>query len=162
MEKFTWNDVSIEVADLPIESLHILAQRGFTHVVGNEIAAKVTAYRAKNMRASDSEVTTFANAARKVKIAAMLNGTMTVRESSGPRLDGIERIMRELAIKGLRELAARKKAALPKESAALLALVVKYTAKNEVTLREQAQDQLDALAELNDASDDWLDDALTA
>src|SRR6202012_2738576 len=84
--------------------LFALAQRGFTHVLGNEVASQVAAWKKTEdgAKATDAEVEAYANEKRNEKLAKILEGTLGVRTAAGPRVSGIEALKRTIAVEFLK------------------------------------------------------------
>ena len=103
-KSFKWGDISTNPADLPAQSLFALAQRGYTHVLGNEVASQVATWRKTEdgAKASEAEVEAYAKSKRDEKLAKILDGTLGVRTAAGPRVSGIEALKRQVAIEFLK------------------------------------------------------------
>ena len=101
---FKWGDLTTLPAKVPTQSLFALAQRGYTHVLGNEVAAQVSAYKKteEGAKASEDELEAYASEKRNEKLAKILDGTLGVRTAAGPRVSGIEAIMRGIAVEFLK------------------------------------------------------------
>ncbi len=149
-----WGDsVSAKLSDMPEASVVALAQRGFTHVFGNERASYVSGLKkAVNEDGSatytEAEVSSLSDDWQTKKLAAIMDGTLGVRVGGGVRMSGIDKVMREIAIKELRAIAAAKKATLPRKSEDLNPLIEARLAKHDARIRAAAQSELDALAEV--------------
>jgi hypothetical protein len=91
-------------SEVPTQSLFAAAQRGISHLGGNEVAAQMSAYKQteEGKVATEQELEAkeleFANA----KLDKLLNGTLGVRTSSGPRVTGVEALMRSIAVEFLK------------------------------------------------------------
>lgn len=111
MEKITYGDsIAIDFASLPEASQHALAQRGLTHVLGNEVASRVHAWaQAEGQANSDDKATVAAWKAANASaitsktaevqadfVKALQEGTLGSRVA-GPRLTPLETIMRKAA-----------------------------------------------------------------
>jgi hypothetical protein len=104
--KLTWGDEAQGTfealpKDVPEVSLFVLAQRGWTHVFGNEVASAFTAWRKgdEGKAASEVEQKAWLTARREAKLAQILEGKLGVRAAGAPRLSGIEAVMRQIATK---------------------------------------------------------------
>ena len=110
-------DISISPADVPAMSLFALAQRGFTHVLGNEVASALTAWRKseEGIKADQGTIDAWVKARREVKLEQIMSGTLGVRVSrgTGTRVSLIEAIMRSIAIERLRVKLTKFKLKLP-------------------------------------------------
>lgn len=97
------------VYDLPARSLAALVASGLAHKLGNEIAAKVAAYKAKatdGKLPSESEIAQFKAQKQKEMFASLLSGEAAA-SARGPRGSAIESMMKKIAAE---ELAARFRA----------------------------------------------------
>lgn len=118
MSVLAWGDnIKATLADIPAVSLFALAQRGFTHIMGNEVAASVTAEKKRRAdkgepELSESDLAAFADAKRSDRLQAILDGKLGVRIGTA-RLPTIERVMREIAEERLRADAVRIAAKSP-------------------------------------------------
>lgn len=101
---FKWGDIVTPPKDVPLQSLFALAQRGYSHVLGNEVAAQVAAYKKSEdgAKATESELEAYASEKRNEKLAKILDGTLGVRTAAGPRVSGIEALKRTIAIEFLK------------------------------------------------------------
>src|SRR5208282_5611174 len=65
-----YGDITISPADVPAMSLFALAQRGFTHVLGNEVASALTAWRKseEGAKADQGAIDAWVKARREVKL----------------------------------------------------------------------------------------------
>lgn len=102
---FKWGDFILNPADVPVASLHALAQRGFTHVLGNEVASALTAWKKteQGAAATQTEVDGWLKARREAKIEQIMKGELGVRAvSSGPRATGLDAVIRTVAIEWLK------------------------------------------------------------
>jgi hypothetical protein len=95
--------ITVSPADIPTISLFALAQRGFSHVLGNEVASKLAAFRKTEVGAAadEAEVAAFTKAKREEALEKILNGTLGTRAASSPRVTGIEALMRRVAVEFL-------------------------------------------------------------
>lgn len=165
-----YENIEVAVTDLPAESLKILAQRGFTHVFGNECAAYKTRLVAKGKMTED-EISAAVVKWTETKFAALVDGTFTVR-ASGPRLSGIESLMKAIAKKWLinntglggaiikvKALAAARGEILSKDEAFAHVLHV-FSIKKADEIRAEAERQISASKDLGDDDDDLINDVM--
>lgn len=102
---FKWGEITVTPADVPVQSLFALAQRGFSHVLGNEVAAQVSTWKKtdEGKNADERAIEAYAKSKRDEKLAKILDGTLGVRIATGPRVSGIEALMRSIAVEFLRK-----------------------------------------------------------
>lgn len=130
-----YGEVRRDMAALPNGTLHALAQRGFTHILGNEIASAISSFKEKNPGASDDDVAAKRAELTTAKLAAMDNGTLGVRVG-GARVRGIDAVIADVAEEFVIRNVTRKgkAAALPKKgkgyAAAMAALVANAMANS--------------------------------
>lgn len=146
-----YGKTAFDWATLPETSKIALAQRGLTHVLGNEVASKVTASKKLintdgTPKHGDAELATIEHDAREAKIVAILSGDMSGR-AGGAR---IETVMKEVALRVLGEKARALGKPLPRGKE-LEALTERYIAKNESAVRAEAQAIMSTKATLSDA-----------
>ena len=103
-----YDDIEVAIADLPAESIKILAQRGFTHVFGNERSSYANRLKEKGGLTA-AEISALVAKWTETKFSALVDGTFAVRVS-GPRLSGIESLMHAIAKKWLNAHKGRDKA----------------------------------------------------
>ena len=110
-----WGDYEVSPSDVPATSLMALAQRGFTHVLGNEVASALTAWKKTEEGASapQAAVVAWVKAKRDAKLEQIMQGTLGVRAAGQPRASGIEAIMRSIAVERLKVKLAKRQAKLP-------------------------------------------------
>jgi hypothetical protein len=117
-----WKDAATGVeyrvpfVGVPAKSLAVLCQRGFTHFLGNEQAAKLVTWKKKeeNASATDEAVKEFLKATRQTAFEAVIGATMGTRSASGaPRVTGIDAVMRRIAVEMLTAELAKHNAKLP-------------------------------------------------
>lgn len=150
-----WGDLSLDLSTVPQATVIALAQRGFTHVLGNEVASSVSGMKKEtnedgSAKYSESELEAFANTKRQEKIAAMVAGTLGVRVGGGVRPTGIDKLIRDIVIAELRAIAVAKKAKLPTKSEELNPLIEARLAKHGDRIRAKAEAQQAELAALTD------------
>ncbi len=102
-KEFKHGDITLNPADVPTVSLFALAQRGFSHVLGNEVASKLAAFKKteEGGAASEAEIEAFVKAKREEALEKIMQGTLGVRTATAPRVSGIEAIMRKVAVEFL-------------------------------------------------------------
>jgi hypothetical protein len=102
---FKWNDLSTPPKDVPTTSLFALAQRGYSHVLGNEVAAQVSAWKKteEGAKATEAEIEAYANEKRQEKLQKILDGTLGVRSAAAPRVSGEEAIRRTVTVEVLKK-----------------------------------------------------------
>lgn len=94
------------VQDIPTANLSILGLRGYRHVLGNETAAKVTAWKKSDegKTASDDEVAAKAREFRGEFLTRILEGQLGQRASGAPRATGVEALKRTVALEFLKAM----------------------------------------------------------
>ena len=97
------DELKVNPADVPTVSLFALAQRGFSHVMGNEVASKLAAWKKgeAGAAATQAEVDAFVKAKREEALEKILNGTLGVRSASTPRVSGFDALVRRVAVEYL-------------------------------------------------------------
>lgn len=115
------------IADIPEASFIALAARGFSHMLGNEVASKVTAAKKKFAEANEAllaedeesynealaeNVEALEHQYREEFLAKIMGGTLGVR-ATGPRGSAIETVMRAVAIEELRAALGKKNVKWP-------------------------------------------------
>ena len=149
-ETLTYGDTTITVADLPDTSIAALLSRGLTHYLGNEQASKVTSWKKteEGQTASESEIEAKAAALHANAVDALLNGTVGTR-SGGPKLKGIDRLIRIVAEEHLRAYAAKKNLKVPAKKDQLDPMVEKFmgVAVYADAVKAEAQRRFDAQGE---------------
>lgn len=146
-----WNDIKVAFGTIPQASLIALAQRGFTHIMGNEVASAATAAKKAGKEFDPS-------AKRAEKLEAIFQGTLGTRTASGPRAMGIDKVMREVALETLRSTAAAKKVKLPTKAEGINKLIDNYLAKHEAVARAEAERRMEQQASAAELDDDILGD----
>jgi hypothetical protein len=96
-------DITVSPSDVPTVSLFALAQRGFSHVLGNEVASKLAAWKKgeEGAAASEDEIAAFVKAKREEALEKIMSGTLGVRSAAAPRVTGLEALMRRVAVEFL-------------------------------------------------------------
>lgn len=152
-----WDTYELDLNTVPQSTVIALAQRGFTHVMGNEVASAISAMKKVTVKAEDgTESLKYSEAdleaaevsKRDAKIAAMRDGTLGVRAPGAPRVVGIDKYMHDIALEELRAIAAAKKMALPRKSEELAPFIAKRLATHGDRIRAAAQAKMDSLAAL--------------
>lgn len=100
-----WNDIKVSPVDVPAVSLMALAQRGFTHVLGNEVAAALTAWRKteEGKGADDAAIEAWVKDRRQAKLDQIMKGELGVRRAGtgGARVTGFDAVLRRVATEWL-------------------------------------------------------------
>ncbi len=107
---FTWGEKgSADYIETPVENissrnLSMLALQGYRHKLGNEVAAKVAAWKKtdEGKAAAADEVAKFASDARNEMLDKIVNGVLGVRATGAPRVTGIEALKRAIAVEFLK------------------------------------------------------------
>lgn len=151
MEKLTYGtDVEVDFSSLPDASQHALAQRGFTHLLGNEIASKVHAWAGQEGQANSDDkaaVKTWKEANAKAvtdkstalvadMLKALTDGTVGARVG-GPRLAPLDTIRRRIAKEQVVTILAGNGIKTPKKDE-----TIKFPDGREVTLESLIDDRL--------------------
>lgn len=118
---FTWGAkgtpdyLETPVETIPTMNLANLALQGYRHKLGNEVAAKVTAWKKSEdgKTASESQIADYARTARAEMLEKIVNGTLGVRASAGPRVSGEEAIRRTVTVEVLRKFLKAHKLVMP-------------------------------------------------
>lgn len=100
------------VQDIPTANLSILGLRGYRHILGNEVAAKVTAWKKSDegKTATEDEVAAKAREFRAEFLQRILTGQLGQRAAGAPRATGVEALKRAIAVEFLKaELDAQSK-----------------------------------------------------
>lgn len=187
MEKLTYGDnISVDFGTLPEVSQFALAQRGFTHVLGNEVASRVHAWSQAEGQANseDKEAVKawkLANAAavdaKTTEVQAdflksLTDGTLGNRVG-GPRLTPIETIKRRIAWGEIETILRANKIKVPKGDDVIemnggsftKAQLIDRRLANEVTgpvIQKAAEKELAAKARQLAAVEAGAQDALAA
>lgn len=90
--------------EVPTQSLYALAQRGFNHVTGNEVAAKKAAFvkTEEGAKASEEDLAAKVKAWRQEALQKIIDGTLGVRAVGAPRATGVEALKRAIALEFLK------------------------------------------------------------
>ncbi len=129
MDKLTYGEtISVDFATLPEASQAALAQRGFTHIFGNEAASRVHSWAgAEGQANSDDKATVKAwKDANPDKLAAQLaviqadfldalNKGELGNRVGGPRLTPVETIANQMARKEIEDILRTNKIKVPKK-----------------------------------------------
>lgn len=130
------DSISVDFAGLPAASQLALAQRGLTHIMGNEVSSKITTAKAKakdeGKELSDSDISDLQAKYQEEALVKIENGTLGVR-TGGPKLRGLDKIMRDVALEYITAWAAKNGKKLPsgKGAAEKLAVIVANYMGNE-------------------------------
>lgn len=127
MSELKYGDNVLDVNDIPLNVQLALMARGFTHVLGNEVASKVTAKAKKSAEdkeaprtLTEDEKTALAVGFRNAAIESIMDGSFgTHTRASGPKVGKLERIMRAFAVERLAIALAKSKAKLPTKTATI-------------------------------------------
>lgn len=179
-ETLKWNDFTATFADIPHNSVFALAQRGFTHIMGNEIAAYESGLKKKTSEEvgeddegneiklplyNDAEIATMVHDRRQAKLKEILDGKLATN-TSGPRLPADERILRDIARENIgarfHQLSRAKDMPKASDGKAWDALVDQYLANDRTSAvaKAELERRKAARAEGGDM-DDFLDSILT-
>lgn len=106
------NDKEVPVSTLPDTSIIALLQRGINHVLGNEVASRVsTAKKATNddgtLKHTEADLETLESDTFAAKIEAIMKGTLGVRVAGVSR-DPLAKYKREFAVVLLKAQYAKK------------------------------------------------------
>lgn len=107
---FTWGTkgsadyLETSVDQIPTRNLSMLALQGYRHKLGNEVAARITAWKKSDdgKTASDDQVAEKAREFRNEMLDKILNGQLGVRASAGPRATGDEAIRNAVTLESLK------------------------------------------------------------
>lgn len=128
--KFGEGDNAVVVAwdSVPEGNRFALAQRTFSHIFGNEFAsaAKGAKERAEKDK-KDFDEADFAKGWREAKVKLLTEGELGVRVG-GTRATTLDKEIRDIAVKALRQIAESKKAKLPAKADDLNAMIDKWLA----------------------------------
>lgn len=162
------NDVETAIGTIPETSLIALLQRGINHVLGNEVASKVsTAKKATNddgtAKYTEAEVDKIEEDTFAAKVKAILEGTLGVRVAGVSR-DPLAKYKREFAVTLLKAQYAKKSLKWPtgKGSGEVVAEMVGKVLAHAVygpKATEWATEQVNRAKELSSDVGDLLDDA---
>lgn len=102
MSKITSYGFEFDTAALPGQTLDALISRGLNHVLGNEVASKIAAFKSRieketGVAATDEAVSAQTTAERQAMIDKLVAGTLGVRVAAAPSVDPIEAEMTRLA-----------------------------------------------------------------
>jgi hypothetical protein len=153
----------VDIATLPQTSIVALLQRGINHVLGNEVASKVSTAK-KATRGGDgpdkdepkyteAELAELQDKTFAEKVSAITNGTLGVRGPGVAKVTPLERLVRDIATGVLRRQATAKGLKWPHGKGsgdAVAAMVDAYlaVAKYRTAAESLAKQQLDAMATL--------------
>ena len=126
-------EVDLLTLELPV--IHRLAQYGARPWVQDAIAGLEKEMKAEG--ATDADIAAAKRAEQEARWAAILDGTVGTR-TGGPRVRGIDKVIRDIAVDRLRAGAARFGQKLPKGEA-YQKIVNAYISKHIVELRAEAE-----------------------
>lgn len=127
--------VNVDLGTLDIAAIGRLAQYGARQWVQDAVAGLAKEMKAEG--ASDADIEAAKVAEMEARWAAILDGTVGTR-SGGPRVRGVEKIMRDVAVERIRAGAAKLGKKLPKGEE-YQSLVTAYVAKHSDALRAEAE-----------------------
>lgn len=129
MDKLTYGDnLTVDFDTLPEASRFALAQRGFTHVFGNEVASRVHSWAGAEGQANSDDkaaikawkeanpdkITAQTAAVQADMLKALNEGTLGARVA-GPRLTPVETIANQMARKEIEDILRTNKIKVPKK-----------------------------------------------
>lgn len=152
----------VDVASLPQASVIALLQRGINHVLGNEVASKVsTAKKATNEdgtpKHTEAELSELHDTTFAAKVKAIMDGALGVRGPGVAKVTPLERLVRDIAEGVLKRQVAAKGLKWPHGKGsgdAVKTMVDQYLAvdKYRTAAEGLAKAQLESMATLaNDA-----------
>lgn len=158
-KELVWNSYKTPFASVPEVSLMVLAQRGFTHVLGNEQAARLVAWRKtdEGKNADQAAIDAFLKKIRDEAFEKIMAGTLGQRTSGAPRVTGIEAYKRTVAVEWLKaklgdvKLPTGDKTILVGPKDAQVAMTREQLIANTIKRREA---EITALAEKRMAEDE--------
>ncbi len=118
---FTWGTkgsadyIETPVTDISSRNLSLLALQGYRHKLGNEVAARITAWKKSDegKDASDEAVADKAREFRNEMLDKILNGVLGVRAAAGPRVTGDEAIKNAVTLETLKVFLKKHNLKLP-------------------------------------------------
>ncbi len=118
---FTWGQkgtaeyIETPVTDISSRNLSLLALQGYRHKLGNEVAARVAAWKKSDEGKDADEATVTAKYAefRAEMLDKILNGVLGVRATSGVRVTGDEAIKRAVTLEHLKVFLKKNNLKLP-------------------------------------------------
>lgn len=154
-QEISWGDYKVVVGDLPEASILALMQRGFTHVMGNEVASSVSTAKAKRNEDgsavfNDAELAVYEKDKRDEKFAAIMGGQLGVRAAGVPKMAPLDKLIREIALAEIRAVAAAQKKSLPRKAEELEPFIAKRLEKHGDRIRAAAEARIAELKELAD------------
>lgn len=139
--------------DLPESNILVLCQRTVNHIMQNEVAAKVGAWKKSYIEESgtepdEDEIEAKTEEFRDEQWSRITEGDMTLR-STGPRGTALETVMREVAWEEIKAVLKANKVALPKKASDKIGLKDGHYTKAELIDRRLKQhgDRIKAEAE---------------
>lgn len=143
-------DFAIEVGELPSEMILALAQHGFKQKLGD--AAAMTKEEKAELGSEEAVAAKIAER-RKAIVQNLREGKFSAGGTAGPRLKGLDAIVRDVAIERLKAAFSAKSIKWPtgKGSAERIAeLVGKLVAKHGDDIRAEAERRMASLADVDD------------
>lgn len=117
MSKFTVGSFEFDTDTIPEVNRAPLMRRTISHILHNEVAAKVGAWKGKeeNANASESAIAAFTLDCQKAAVDKIMNGVLGMREAGGAAVDPLEaEIARQVKAEVVQVLRAQK-AKFPKD-----------------------------------------------
>lgn len=113
MFEVTYGETKVDFGKLPAASQFALVKRGLAHFLGNEQASKVVSHFKNVPDAGEADKTAYRDACVKDALAALHAGTVgnSVR---GPRGSAVETIVRQIAVKEIKNILGMNKLKMPK------------------------------------------------
>lgn len=113
--KGTADYLETSVTEIPSRNLSLLALQGYRHKLGNEVAARITAWK-KSDEGKDADEATVNEKAREFRaemLDKIVNGVLGVRAAAGPRVTGDEAIRRAVTLETLKVFLKKNNLKLP-------------------------------------------------
>lgn len=153
----------------PESAMVILATRTLAHILGNEVAAKVKAWKDNQTEETgktpnDAEVASYTHDCRQAQIARIEKGELGLRQG-GPRGTALETVMRAIAVERLTAALKAQKVKMPvgKEIVTVQGatytraeLIAAHVKKNETTIRKMAEERMASTIELADMMEELV------
>lgn len=145
---------TVAVPNLPPQSIIYLLQYGFAQCLQDMSLAQIRAMaERKGISMTAGEVAEALDARRATKVENLLNGQIFVRKAGVPKGTTFDRMVLTVAKEWLAAFAHSKGKPLPKGDA-YTTLLEKFIAKNEETLKVEAQRRIDMAPRRTDDDDD--------
>ena len=156
MAQIKYGDFDIDTQTVPATSLVALVQRGFNNILGNEVASKVTKWKddykdEHGENPNDAEVATYTYDCRKAALQRILDGTLGVRQSAGPRGTAIDTVMRQIAVERLAAALKKQNTKMPIKDETVTvggksydraSLIAAHLMKNADVIRTEAEKRM--------------------